>query len=480
MYILGIDIGTQGVRGIVTDERGSICAEASASFARVSTTDVPDHKEQNPQDWAQAVTAVIAQCAKDTPGNIDAVSLDATSGTVLAIDADNKPITAGIMYNDARAKAQAKRVHEAAGEHERAHGYVFNASYALPKILWVKENMPEIYERAHKFIHQSDYIYGMLTGNYNVSDYSNALKTGYDLINERWPDFISGLGIDVALLPEVIAPTGRIGNVSAEAAAKTGLSADTVLFAGATDGYASSLAAGLCVPGEWATVIGTTMVLKGITKKLVLDEAGRIYSHKHPQGWWLPGGASNVGGLCLNEMFGKQNFDEYNKTVASYTPTGDIAYPLTIDGERFPFVNPAARGFYAGDTTDEKKRYAAVMEGVGYTERLSYELLQKLGCEVGGYILTSGGACKSAEWLQIRADILQRALRVPASTDAAMGSAMMAAAGAQSIPLSEAVSAMVKIDKEVLPDTSKKARYEELYARFKQELSERGYLNEHI
>ena len=475
MRILGLDIGTQGVRGVVCDEKGRIFAQSTSPFDDMNETANPDFKEQTPASWEQAVIDVISACVKSTGGTIDALSLDATSGTIVALDENKKPLTNGIMYNDSRSKEQAARVHAAAGAHEKALGYKFNASFALPKILWIMENEPEVYAKTWKFVHQSDYIYGLLTGNYGISDYSNALKTGYDLVNLKWPSFIGDLGIDMNKLPAVVAPGEKIENISQSAACATGLKTTAQVFAGATDGFVSALSAGLAVPGEWATVIGTTMVLKGLTKNLVLDPEGRIYSHRHPQGWWLPGGASNVGGICLNKYFGKDKFQEYDKEVMRLVPTGGIFYPLTVKGERFPFVSADAQGFYLGDS-NEVKKYAAAMEGVGYTERLSYELLQDLGCEVGDSVLTSGGACKSIEWLQIRADIMQKTLMVPDTTDAALGSAMLALSGFKGMKLNDAVSEIVSISKIVEPDAKNKARYDDLYGQFKDELKKRGYI----
>ncbi len=476
MRILGIDIGTQGVRGVVCDEKGSVFAQADCAFEHLDTSSIPEHKEQRPTDWAKAMFFVISKCVKQSEEKIDAVAIDGTSGTVVAIDKNGNELCDAIMYNDARAKKEAGEVHIAAADHEKKHGYVFNASYALPKILWVKNNQPDIYEKTWKFIHQADYAAGLLTGVFDVTDYSNALKTGYDLISEEWPSLIGSVGIEKDKLPSVVAPGVRIANISEDAAEKTGLPVSAVLFAGASDGYASSLAAGLALPGEWATVIGTTMVLKGITKKMAVDPLGRIYSHKHPQGWWLPGGASNVGGRCLNEKFGKENFNEYNKTVKEHTPTGILAYPLTMKGERFPFVNPSAEGFYVNEDENIRRSYAGTMEGVGYAEKLAYRVLEGLGCEVGDTILTSGGACKSAEWLQIRANILNKSLKVPKETDAAMGTAMIAAAGYMQGKLSDAVSSMVSFAVEVEPQEQYVDKYVEYYARFEEECKKRGYI----
>jgi xylulokinase len=187
----------------------------------------------------------------------------------------------------------------------------------------------------------------------------------------------------------------------------------------------------------------------------------------------MPGGASNVGGRCLNEMFGKENLKEYDRTAPEYLPTGDIAYPLTGTGERFPFIKPDAQGFYVGDSSNIRKQYAAVMESVAYAERLSYDMLRGLGCDIGDVVLTSGGATKSPVWIQIRANILQKQLCVPESTEAAAGSAMIAFSGISGGTLSDAVRSMVRFTAKIDPEIQFKAPYDDIYARFLEECRSR-------
>lgn len=154
-----------------------------------------------------------------------------------------------------RAAVQAEKIHEYAGELERKVGYVFNASFALPKILWIKEQEPYVYEKAEYMVHQSDYIVGRLTGEYGVTDYSNALKSGFDLKEEVWPALLEMLGLDRRIFPSVIPPGQVIGNVTKEAVEEFGFLPDTVVAAGATDGYVSAVSTGAVKRGDWASII---------------------------------------------------------------------------------------------------------------------------------------------------------------------------------------------------------------------------------
>ena len=482
MYTIGLDIGTQGVRGMVVDAVGRVVAQARASFSGIGTTQDGWH-EQDPMSWwiaAKDVLSSLTMLAEErgvTAGDISALAVDGTSGTVLALDTLGNPLTPGMMYNDSRAGAEAQHITQVSGDLPIKLGYQFNASYALPKWLWVKHHQPDLFAQARYLIHQTDYIVGQLTGCYTKTDWSNALKSGWDLIERRWPAFIeSELGIPLSLLPQVQAPGTLMAQVSAEGALETGLREGLPVVAGCTDGYASSVASGAMEPGDCNTTIGTTMVFKAVSRTLIKDDAGRVYCHLHPDGWWIPGAASNVGGYCLNAYFDPRQFEELDAQVAQITPTGTVIYPLTAQGERFPFLRPDACAFVQGDVSDDAVHYAALMEGVAYTERLSYEIFESLGCHIGDRIFITGGAVKSPEWSQLRADILGKTLLQPREEEAAMGAAILAAAATLHPDISTAVHAMVQIRAEYKPDMLKHAQYASLYTDFKALCAERGWL----
>jgi len=474
MLFMGIDVGTQGVRCVVADENGAVVAAKSVAFAKLNIADREGWYEQSPADWKNAAEDAIRACtaalrASAIPADsIRAISIDGTSGTIVPLDAEFIPLCNGIMYNDPRAKEEAAIVHAAMSAHEQKHGLKFGASFSLPRILWFMRKCPDIYEKTRVFAHQADYVAGLLCGEYCTSDYSNALKTGYDLLDDRWPDEIASLGVDIGKLPKIVRPGAPIAAVSPAAAAGLGLSEKTLVVGGSTDGYASALAAGAVRTGSWASIIGTTFVLKGVTEKLVIDPNGSSYSHMLPSGEWMLGGASNLGGKCLNLCADGRSFDELNAASDSLIPTGVRCYPLTGKGERFPFVAPDFEPFYIGNIF-EGRLYPALMEGVGYGERYALERMQWLGAQVGDTICTTGGACRSALWLRIRASILNRCLQVPKVVDAAMGSALLAAS-ADLGSLGNAAAAMIQYEKIVEPDASLVSRYDEIYRLFLEDL----------
>jgi len=482
MLFLGIDIGTQGIRGLVVDEKGSIAAGGSSPFTVLNAAVEEKHSEQSASVWIASTLDVIGQCLKElesknlSPGDITGIAVDGTSGTVIPVDGDCKPLRNALMYNDGRSEKETLMVQEAGESLCRKLGYRFKPSFALPKILWVKEKQPEIFEKTRYFIHQADFIVGFLTGNYQSSDYSNALKTGYDLIENRWPDFIeSDLGIPLEKLPEVYSPGEVLGHISKTASNITGLSPRTVVSAGATDGIASALASGIRKPGDYNSTIGTTLVIKGLTDSIVSDPLGRIYCHRHPDGFWIPGAASNTGGICIEHHFPGKNLKEMDSKVDLKKPSGLICYPLTGTGERFPFSRADARGFFDGEAEDDVQLFTALMEGVGYTERLSFSVMEELGCEKADTVYAAGGAAKSDVWLQIRSNILRRRLAVPKVVEAAMGSAILAASKAVFGGTFQAVESMVEIGKEFLPEKSTADQYDEAYEQYLAGCRQRGY-----
>ncbi|MEW6354836.1 MAG: FGGY family carbohydrate kinase [Planctomycetota bacterium] len=483
-YFLGIDVGTQGARCIVADEQGSLAASASRPFSSpANVARNPGWHEQDPQQWWQATVACINQVVSQLGKNgvssdrIVALSVDSTSGTILPIDAAGRPLRSAIMYNDARAEAEAEEINSVAVEHCRQHGYRFSSSYALAKILWIKNHEPRIFEQAHRFIHATDYIMGRLTGDFATTDLSSALKTGCNLFQSAWPRFIpSRLGIPLEKLPDLVKPGRLIANLCLACTEATGLSLRTKAVAGVSDGTAGFLSSGASQVGDFNSTLGTTLVIKGISEKILIDPEGRLYSHRHPSGYWLPGGASNVGGECLAHQFAGRNFPELDKQAIGISPTGLLAYPLERTGERFPFAKKDATGFLIGDPRDETERYAALLEGVAHVERMCYDLLAELGVSINDRIFATGGGSKSCEWMQIRADILGRPLLRPQVAESAFGCCLLAASHSAYPSLTSATQAMVHFAEEIGPRPDRAQAYADQHGAFISECRKRGYI----
>jgi xylulokinase len=470
---LGVDLGTAGCRAMAVREDGSV----ASSYYQAMDAEVPGlppgWSEQDVTRWWPCVRRAILETLKPLREEVAAVCVDSTSGTVLAVDRRGRPLTSAIMYNDGRASEEASTLSEAGAELEEKLGYRFRPSFSIAKLLWLRRNRGNTFASAHRFVHAADFVSGMLIGGSAAADHSTALKSAFDLVDYEWPDFLGDLGIPEDRLPEVVPPGTEIGRVTESASHDTGLPPGAPVIAGLTDGCASQIASGAAGPGDWETTVGTTLVIKGVTEGLLKDPLGRIYSHLHPEGFWMPGGASSTGGECLSARYPGSDLGEMDRKAMDFLPTDLIVYPLVRTGERFPFVAPKAEGFVLGSPLGDGQLYAAHLEGVGYLERMAYDLLDELGGEIGPRIFAVGGGARSLVWLQVRANILGKSLLRPRTPEAAMGVAILAASSDLGIPLGVAAGRMVQVDLTVVPDEDTKAHYSERYEAFRYEIGSR-------
>lgn len=475
---VGIDLGTQSVRTLIVDDQGTVLGAAGRRMT--SRRDGTRH-EQDPDDWWDAVVAATADAVRDTaaaaPGiAFGGVAVDATSGTVLLTDpSDGRPLTAALMYDDGRAADLVDRVNEAGGEVWRRLGYQrMQRSWGLPKLLWLLAEHPELTGTA-QLAHQSDVITGRLVGRPVATDLSNALKTGADLVEASWPaDVIDALDVPASLLPPLARPGEQIGTVGEAAAAATGLPIGTPVIAGMTDGCAAQLGAGSLTVGSWNSVLGTTLVVKGVADELVTDPTGAVYCHRGPGDTWLPGGASSTGAGVISREFPDADLDLLNRAAEAYEPAGVLTYPLVSKGERFPFVAPDARGFSIGTPTDDGERFAAVLQGVAFLERLGFDHLDRLGAPTDGALVLTGGATRSAYWNQLRADVLGRSVTLPQNAEPALGMAVLAAASGGSV--AERAAEMVAVREVLDPDPDRGREFADRYGDFVAALDGHGWL----
>ncbi|GGG74118.1 carbohydrate kinase [Parapedobacter pyrenivorans] len=472
---IGIDVGTQGVRASLVTETGEVLGEASRQFILTAGS----RMEQSPNDWWNNTLEVMDELgaiwqARHDAYQVVAIGVDSTSGTVIPVDHANRPLHPAIMYSDLRSMDVGRKV-KALAERHVSDGYTgFNASSGLSKMVWFIENYPEKAAKIHKWIHAADYITGMLSGRFDVTDYTNALKSGYDVARFKWPDYLTAeLPLQRGWFQEVVPSGTPIGKLCEEWAARWRMPHVQVV-AGMTDGCASQVASGAVKPGYWNTTIGTTLVIKGVTEKAVHDPDGRLYSHRHPDGYWMPGGASNTGADWVMTDFGT-DLQQLNEIAANLIPTGLLAWPLKQAGERFPFIAPQAKGFMP-ESASPAQRFAACMEGVAYIERLAYELIEQLSGERPAAVYTAGGGSNSDVWLTIRSNVLHLPIYKCKEASGAVGAAIAAASKAHFTSIAEAADRMTAIERSIEPDPELAKVYELNYHRFVDELKKRKYI----
>lgn len=471
----GIDVGTTGVRAVVVSPDGTMLGSGSAALTSARHQ---GRHEQQPEQWwtalAEATSAAVAAARDaDAAAEIVSVALDATSGTLLVEDHAGRARGAALMYDDLRAADLCEEVDEAGRDLWRSLGYVIQPTWALPKLVWLLRRGG--LDAGDRVVHQADHLAGRLVGAPVATDTSHALKTGADVRSATWPTQVfDQLGVPASVLPELVLPGTELGRVSPAASSATGLPVGSVVRAGMTDGCAAQIASGALQPGAWSSALGTTLVVKGCTSELVLDPTGGVYCHRHPDGGWLPGGASNSGAGVFADLLDGHDLQELTREVeAGGDPTG-ARYPLVGRGERFPFTTfdpPLDRSRTSGSA----ELFGALCLGLAFVERLTYDVLAGLGADVSGAVAFTGGATRN-DWLnQLRTDVLSRPVSMPAAADAAVGMAVMAAAAPGH--LAKTAAAMVRVERHLEPEPARWSRLEPLYHRFVGELVEDGWLD---
>lgn len=418
---LGIDIGTSGCRAVAIDGQGQPAGEASVPMAAPRRQG--QHIDQDPMVWWHAVERALSllldQCDRRA---VKAIAVDGTSGTLLLTDQGGAPLGPGFMYNDARAADEAPRIKAIAPETSGAQG----ATSALAKLLHLLEKGGT--KAATHALHQADWIAARLSGRFGLSDQNNALKLGYDVVDQCWPSWLGGLGIEARLLPEVLAPGEVIGPITKEQAAAFGLSSDVLIVAGTTDGVAAFLATGAAEAGDAVTSLGSTLVVKQLTDRPLFDPGSGVYSHRLGD-LWLPGGASNSGGAALARHFDVATIGRLTAELRPDRPTGLDYYPLPEKGERFPINDPEKPAITVPRPRDDAVFLQGLLEGIAGIEVLAYKRLRELGGPALRRVRTVGGGAANPAWTAIRSRRLGVPMLDADNTEAAFGAARLARKG---------------------------------------------------
>jgi sugar (pentulose or hexulose) kinase len=443
---VGLDLGTQSARALAVTATGTVAGRGARPLRSHRER---DRHEQDPRSWWPAVAGACRDAlAGIAPERIAGVATCATSGTVLLIAADGEPLTPALMYDDAR---------------------VAGFGEAKLRVLLAE---PAAREPGASLAHQPDLVTRALAGGPVATDESHALKSGWDAAAGAWARELGDAA--AALLPDVVPSGTRLGAVCAAAAEASGLPPGTPVIAGMTDGCAAQLATGALHEGAWTSVLGTTLVLKGVSSRRIGDPGGIVYSHRAPGGGWLPGGASSCGAGVLTERFPGRDLDALGRLARAHEDGAPVAYPLAGRGERFPFHAPEAQGFMLGEPGGEGEHFAALLQGLAYVERLCLDCLSLLGAPVDGELSLTGGATRSRYWCALRADVLGRPVRLPAQAESAFGMAVLAAAATSGRTCAETAAALCRTRAVIEPRRS--ARFVEPYLRLVGELERRAWL----
>jgi xylulokinase len=408
---LGIDFGSSGVRAIAIDESANITALVKTSY------DIADWSS-----WQLALWRILGALPLRVRTSIRAIAIDGTSGTVLAVDGQGQPLAPPLLYNFSCDRSIQEYLHYLVPEHSPAR----SSTSSLGKLLTLQAQLGV--NRPAYFLHQADWLAYLLHGRLGISDYHNALKLGYDIVNLRYPDWFPDTWLRP---PEVLSPSQPIGNLLPAVAQEFSLPRDCIVCAGTTDSTAACIASLGTLPNPTTvgmTALGSTLVIKAVSPVPIFHSAYGIYSHRWQwQGgtYYLAGGASNTGGAVLKQFFSEEELQTLSQQIDPAKATPLRYYPLGQPGERFPVHDPHLPPQLEPRPADPVAFLHGLLESMAHIEKQGYGLLNQLGCPLPEQIITTGGGAKNLIWQAIR----QRVIGVPVSqascTEAAFGTALM-------------------------------------------------------
>ena len=464
MNFLGIDVGTGGSRAVLIDEKGVLLASATVEHTVFASPHI-GWAEQDPRDWWRASSAAIRKVLGSVmPDEIGAVSFSGQMHGSVFLDAADEVIRPALLWCDQRTSEQCREITEKIGA-ERLIELVCNPAvtgFTLPKLLWVRKNEPENWAKVKTVLLPKDYVRLCLSGDKasDVADSSGTLL--FDVQNRRWSDeMLAALDVDRSLLPEVFESIEVTGRVSKTGADTTGLLEGTPVIAGAGDNAAGAIGMGIVKPGTVSATIGTSGVVFIVTDKPKLDLKGRAHTLCHAiPGRWHMTGVTLGAGLSLkwfrDTLGGGASFKDLDAEAANVPAGSEGAIWLPyLMGERTPHLDPQARAAFVGLTASHTRGHSAraVMEGVAFSLRDSFEIFRELGAPMESVRLGGGGA-QSKLWRQIQADVYGQPVEtIEADEGAAFGAAILAGVGVGAWnSVDEACDATIRVADRIEPD----------------------------
>jgi len=450
--LVGLDVGTTGVKALAITPDGDVVASAEEGYGLSSPQ--PGWAEQDPEDWWRASQAALARLGADSP----TIGLSGQMHGLVCLDEDGELLRPAILWNDQRTAAECAEIEELVGL-DRLIALTGNRAltgFTAPKLLWLRRHEPEIYARIHRIVLPKDYVRLRMTGEWAIdaADASGTLL--FDVANRRWSDeVVRALDIPSEWLPPV---------------------SESTVVAGAGDQQAAALGVGVVAPGTVSVVLGTSGVVLAALPEYTHDPHARVHAFCHalPGTWEAMGVMLNAAGSLrwFRDAFAAgSSFDELTgEAAACDAGAGGATFLPYLQGERTPHADPDARGSFTGLSLhhDRGALVRAVLEGVAYGLRDTLELLRGLGVEpTAGR--ASGGGAHSRLWLEIVASALGLPLeRSVVDEGSAYGAALLAGvAGGTFTGAHEAVAACVRVRETVEPNAAWASRYEDGYARYR-------------
>ena len=490
-HVIGVDIGTQSTKVLLTDERGHVISQASAPYQ--PDTPRPLWAEQWPQVWLDAVVACIRRCV-DSAGAADVRAVCIGSlygGSGIPVDAELRPLHPCLIWLDRRAEAQvgAVRANQDMARLQAITGNGVDSYYGFTKMLWLRDERPEVWSQTTWLLPPNAWVIAQLTGQVAV-DHSSAGNIGgiYDMAARRWSaEMLDALGIPASMLPErLVESTDIVGALLPEWSERTGLPAGTPVVAGGVDAAVATFAAGATRSGQHVAMIGTSMCWGTITQQV--DASHGLISMPHvfrgATDTYTFGGAITAGAA---EAWFREQFcgaeqareragqglavDLLNRAAAHVPPGSDgLVFLPYLAGERSPIWDGRASGTFVGLSLFHTRAhlYRAVLEGVAYALRHNIEAGILSVPALDEALIVVGGAANSDLWMQIVADVTGRPVQtIEQEVEAALGGALLAALGVGLATPEQAMAGWVTLVSRAKPRPDAQRAYERGFGVFK-------------
>lgn len=486
-WFLGIDLGTGSCKSVVVDEQGRVLGFGSSEYASDSTSEKWQEQDPNAVLNGMVLAARNAiQNAGELPGSCAGLSIGGALHSLMAVDAAGKPLTGVMTWADARATPQAKalsQITDIATLYQQT-GCPAHGMYPLYKICWLKDERPEIFQKAARFISAKEFVFSQLT-NHFVVDYSVAAGSGLLNVHHlEWnPQSLDLAGISPSQLSTLADPRETFVGIQPDLARRMGLSPKTRVVLGSSDAANSTLGAGSVSMQQATCMVGTSAALRIIASQPILDPLGRSWCYAIDREHWLVGGSINNGGIVLSWLRDSLNRFSHDSTseqqlsfaglleMASQIPLGAqglICLPF-FAGERSPNWNLDSRAVFFGLGLEHDARHIAraLLEGITFRLMSLKEILDEISWNINE-IRASGGFTHSRFWLQLVTDALDCELVVPSwGETSSLGAAFWALMATGAIQNLEAIHARVSVQDHLQPGATESQAYRLLYRFYK-------------
>lgn len=477
-YVLGLDLGTSSLKGLLVDRNGTVIGSASADYPLIH--EMSGYSEQQPSEWIKACEKVFEQLSSsvaDFKTKLEGISFSGQMHGLVLLDADGNILRPSILWNDVRNSLECDHINTQFGDEILSITQnIAREGFTLPKILWVQKHEPEIWDKVAKILLPKDYLRYWLTGN-EYMDFSDAAGTLLlDLKHKKWsPVILAEYKIAENLLPRLIESYGNTGQMLESLKSRFGFEQEIQMIAGGADNAVAAVGSGILDNQTGMVSIGTSGVFLSYENEADVDYKGQLHLFNHADDAYYSMGVTLAAGHSLtwfkNTFAPDKSFDDLLANIGSIEPgSKGLLFTPYILGERTPYTDGKIRGSFIGmDTTHTLDHFArAVLEGITFSLKDSQNLMETVANKKFERVISVGGGSKNANWLQIQADIFNTPITtLVADEGPGMGAAMLAAVGLGWFEsLLACNKAFVAYGDTIYPNSDNIAKYADIYAEY--------------